>query len=53
MGYFNLKILLSPKSKEGCRVTKRQAGWLSKIITKKPGFKTYCMIKRLVLYTTK
>lgn len=53
MGYSNLKTYRSPKSKEGCRVTKKQALWLCEIIRKQPGLKNYCMIKRLVLYATK
>lgn len=53
MGYCNLKTYRSPKSKEGCRVTKRQALWLCEIIRKQPGLKNYCVIKRLILLITK
>ncbi len=49
MAILNLR---SPKSKEGCRVTKKQALWLCNIIRQQPGLKNYCMIKRLVLYAT-
>lgn len=52
MGYCNLKTYRSPKSKEACRVTKKQALWLCNLIRQQPGLKNYCMIKRLVLYTT-
>lgn len=47
------KNIRSPKSKEGCRATKRQIIWLCGLIQKHPGLKTYCMIKRLVLFAAK
>lgn len=43
----------SPKSKEGCKCTPRQAKWLSKdlflLVNKGLPIKYYCMIKRLIL----
>jgi hypothetical protein len=51
----------SPKSKEGCYVTERQSKllwgslyYISRLkLRKTPKLKTYCMIKRLVLYAAK
>lgn len=53
MGYYSNRDFRSPKSKETCRVSKKQLLWLYEIIRKQPGLKSYCMIKKLVLFVTK
>jgi hypothetical protein len=48
---------MSRKSMEGCRVTPKQAKWITHVLffasERKYTLKTYCMIKRLVLLATK
>lgn len=51
--YKIIKRKKSAKSKEGCRVNKRQLYSLGHVIRMQPGLKNYCMIKRLILILNK
>lgn len=53
---YRARFLHSPKSKEGCFVTLRQGKWLSRLVmytaNQRGHLKTYCMVKRLILFCT-